>query len=111
MSVYLRVEMEDNKGKAYIKQQAAAKKVVAKEGPKGMGLAHPSSKRKPSKKTNRPPKNPKVVPESVIGLKAEPKKMATPLGQGRGKGLMTGHVPMTEKSPILLREKSWYVLE
>ena len=111
MSVHLRVEMEDSKGKAYIKQQAAAKKVVAKEGPKGMGLAHPSSKRKPSKKTNRPPKNPKVVPESVIGLKAEPKKMATPLGQGRGKRLMTGHVPITEKSPILLRENSWYALE
>ena len=103
--------MEDNKRKAYIKQQVVAKKAATKEGPKGMGLAHPLTKRKPSEKTGHPPKKPKVAPESVVGLKAEPKKMATLLGQGRGKRLMTGYVPITEKPPILLREDSRYTLE
>ena len=61
--------MEDNKRRAYIKQQAATK-----ERPKGTGLAHSSSKRKPLEKTDHPPKKPKVVLEPVVGLKAEPKK-------------------------------------
>ena len=46
-----------------------------------------------------------------MGLKAETEKMVTPLGQGRGKGLMTGPVPVIEKPPILLLEDSKYALE
>ena len=46
-----------------------------------------------------------------MGLKAETKKTVTPLGQGRGKGLMTGPVPVTEKPPVLLCEDSKYALE
>ena len=38
--------------------------------------------------------------------------MVTPLGLGRGKGLMTSSVPITEKPPVLLlHEDSKYVLE
>ena len=99
--------MEDNKRRAYIKQQAAKKK----QEPKGMGPANPASKRKPSEKTDCPPKIPKVTPDPVIGLKVEPKKTVTPLGQGRGKGLMTGPVPITKNPPVLLRKDSKYALE
>ena len=67
--------MEDNKRRAYIKQQA-----VVKEGPKGTGSANPSSKRKPSEKIDCLPKKPKVTPNSVVGLKAKPKKTVTLLG-------------------------------
>ena len=52
-----------------------------------------------------------MAPKSIVRLKAEPKKTATPLGQGRGKGLMMGHVPITEKLPDLLSEDSQYALE
>ena len=62
-------------------------------------------------KTDHPLKKPKVTPESAIGIKAETKKTATLLAQGRGKGLMTGHVPITEKPPVLLCEDSWYALK
>ena len=57
------------------------------------------------------PKKPKVTPESAIELKAETKKIATLLAQGRGKGLMMGHVPIIEKPPILFCEDSRYVFE
>ena len=67
--------MEDNKRRAYIKQQAAAK-----EGPNGTGSANPSSKRKTSEKTDRLSKKPKVTLNSVVGLKAKPKKTVTLLG-------------------------------
>ena len=76
-----------------------------------MGPAHPSSKRKPSEKIGHPPKKPKVAPESVVWLKAKPKKTTTLLGQGRGKRLMTGHVLVTKKPPVLLYEDSRYTLE
>ena len=74
-------------------------------------MANLSSKRKQIKKTDHLPKKPKTVPELVMGLKAETKKMVTPLGPGKGKGLMTSSVPITEKPPILLREDSKYALE
>jgi len=79
--------------------------------PKAGGQANPSMKRKPSVKTDRPPKKPKVTPELAVKLKAETKKTATPPAQGRGKGLMTSHVPITEKPPVLLHEDSRYALE
>ena len=74
-------------------------------------MANPSFKRKPSEKTDRLSKKPKVTPNSVVKLEAEPKKTATPLGQGRGKGLMTGQVPVIEKPPVFLLEDSRYALE
>lgn len=102
--------MEDNKRRAYIKQQAAKKK-EGSQLPKGTGPANSSTKRKPSEKADRPPKKPKVAPESIVGLKAETKKTATPLVQGRGKGLMTSLVSVTKKPLVLLREDSKYALE
>ena len=51
-----------------------------------------------------------MVPESVVGLKAEPKKMVTSIGPGKGKGLMTSPASI-EKPPVLLREDSKYALE
>ena len=57
------------------------------------------------------PKKPKTIPEPVVGLKAKTKKTVTPLGPGKGKGLMMSSVPVTEKPPILLREDSKYALE
>ena len=102
--------MEDSKRRAYIKQQAAKKKQEKGQLFKGTGPAILPPKRKPSKKTDHPPKKPKVMPDSIVGLKAEPKKMATPLSQGRGKGLTTGHVLVTKKQPLLLREDSQYAL-
>ena len=79
--------------------------------PKARGQANLSAKRKPLMKTNHPSKKPKVTPESAIRIKAETKKTATLPAQGRGKGLMTSHVPVIEKPPVLLREDSWYALK
>lgn len=77
----------------------------------GTGPANLSAKRKSSEKTDRLSKKPKVVPKSVVGLKVKTKKTVTSIGQRRGKGLMTGPVPVTEKPPILLHEDSKYALE
>ena len=76
-----------------------------------MGPANPLSKRKLSEKTERLSKKPKVMLDSVDKLKVEPKKMTTPLSQGRGKELMTSHVPVIEKPPVLFREDSRYAPE
>ena len=104
--------MEDSKRRAYIKQQVATKKNQQRsQPPKGTSPANLFTKRKPSEKTDRLPKKPKVVPKSVVGLKVKIKKTVTLVGQGRGKGLMTGPVPVTEKPLVLLREDSKYVLE
>ena len=46
-----------------------------------------------------------------MGLKVEAKKTVTPLAQGRGKGIMTGPVLVTEKPPVFLREDSKYTLK
>lgn len=67
--------------------------------PKVGGQANLSTKRKSSVKTDCPPKKPKVALESAVGLQAEAKKTATPPVQRKGKALMTGHVPVTEKPP------------
>ena len=77
----------------------------------GTGPANLSAKRKSSEKTDRLSKKPKVVPKSVVGFQVETKKTVTPIGQGRGKGFMTGPVPVTKKPPILLHEDSKYALE
>ena len=45
-----------------------------------------------------------------MGLKAETKKRVTPIGLGKGKGLITSLVS-TEKPPVLLRENSKYALK
>ena len=104
--------MEDSKRRAYIKQQAIAKKKQEKSQLlKGTGPANPSTKRKSSEKIDRLPKKPKVTPELFVELKAEPKKMTTPFSQGRGKGLMAGHFLVTEKPPILLCADTQHALE
>ena len=72
-----------------------------------MGSSNPSLKRKQPEKTNRLPKKPKTVPEPVMGLKAKTKKH----GPRKGKGHMTGSVPVTEKAPVLLHKDFKYVLE
>ena len=73
--------MDAAKRRAYIKQQATAKKnQQGSQPPKGTGEANSSAKRKLSKKTNHLPEKPKVVPESIVGLKAETKKTVTPIG-------------------------------
>ena len=53
--------------------------------PKGTAL---SIKRKPSTKSDRPHKQPKVSLEPVVGLMAEGVKTVTPTKHGAGKGLM-----------------------
>ena len=104
--------MEDSKRRAYIKQQVALKKKQERsQPPKGMSPANPSAKRKQQEKTDCLPKKPKNVPEHVVGLKVETKKMVTSLGPRKGKGLMTGPILVTKKPPDLLREDSKYVLE
>ena len=81
------------------------------EDAKRTGSANSSTKRKQSEKTVRLPIKAKTVLEFVVRLTVETKKMITPLGQGRGKGLMTGLTFITEKPPVLLREDSKYTLE
>ena len=46
-----------------------------------------------------------------MGLKADIKKTITPIGIGRGKGLMKGPDTVAKKPPVLLRENSKYALE
>ncbi|KAK9992974.1 hypothetical protein SO802_022677 [Lithocarpus litseifolius] len=78
---------------------------------KGTGLVKSSTKRKQPEKSDRLPKKPKIDPEPVMGLKAEAKKMVTPLDQGRGKGFIKDPAFVTENPPVLLREDSKYMLE
>ena len=44
-------------------------------------------------------------------LQAEAKKTVTQPGLGKGKGLMTGYVPIAEKPLVLLCEDSKYALK
>ena len=74
-------------------------------------MSDPSTKTKLPEKQDRLPKKPKITLEPVVGLKAEGKKMVTPVGQGRGKGLMKGPCIVPEKPPVLLCEDSKYALE
>ena len=54
---------------------------------------------------------PKTVPEPIVGLQAKAKKTVTLPSLGKGKGLITGSVPVAEKPPIVLREDCKYALE
>ena len=109
-SILYFAEMDAARRRAYIKQQATMKKQV--DGTfKGTGSSNPSTKRKPQEKTNHPQKKPKTAPETVVGLKAKTKKTVTPIGIGRGKGLMKGPDTVPKKPPVLLREDSKYALE
>ena len=89
--------MEDRRRRAYIKQQATARK---KEG---TGTSNSSTKRKPVDKTNHLPKKPKVMVGPVEVTRTET-KLPPLLVHGKGKGLMMGQVPVDEKRLILLRE-------
>ena len=71
----------------------------------------PSTKRKLLEKQDHLPKKPKITLKLVVGLKAGGKKTFTPIGQGRGKGLIKGPSTVPEKPSILLREDSKYALE
>ena len=98
--VLLCVEMDVAKRRAYIKQQAAMQKQQGRQTSKGLGSANLSSKRKqPEKPDRQPPKKPKVALELVLGLKAKGKKTVIKPAHGRGKRLMIGFVPSTEKHP------------
>ena len=79
--------------------------------PKGTGPVNPSTKRKLSDKVDRPPKKPVVVTGLVIGETFDTSKVPPKLGPRKGKGLMTGHVFVTEERPILLYKDSRYVLK
>ena len=78
--------MDDAKRRALIKSQAVKQKESGEMVvPKGMA---PSIKRKPSSKSDRPHKQPKVSLEPIIGLMVEGVKTVTPVKHGSGKGLM-----------------------
>ena len=102
--------MEDSKRRAFIKQQAAKKKLEGSLPPK-TGQANPSTKRKLSKKVDCPPKKPKVVTGSIVGKTPASSKLPPKPGLGKGKGLMKGLDPVTKKSLFLLREDLGYALK
>lgn len=89
--------MEEGKRRAFIKQQATARK---KEG---IGPSNSSIKRKPLDKIDRLPKKPKVIVGSSGVTLIEAKLPPSPI-HGKGKGLMTGQGPIVEKCLVLLRE-------
>ena len=103
--------MDDARRRAHIKQQTALKKQQEGQTPKGTSSTNLSTKRKQPEKTGRLPKKPKTIPKLVVGLQAKDKKTVNHLGHGKGKGLMTGSVPVTKKPPVLFHEDSKYVLE
>lgn len=103
--------MEDSKRKAYIKQQAAAKKKQERILPPKTGLAHPSTKWQPSKKLDRQAKKPKVVTGLAAEKTSGPFKLLTTLSPGKGKGLKVSPDPVKEKPLVLLCEDSQYALK
>ena len=48
---------------------------------------------------------------SIVGEIPDASKFPSKLGPGKGKGLITGQVPIAKKCPILLREDSQYALK
>ena len=100
--------MDDAKRRALIKSQAVKKKESDEVVPKGTA---PSSKRKPSTKSDRPLKQQKVSLEPVVGLMAEGAKTVTPAKHGTGKGLMKAPATNQEKPPPLLCDDSKFALE
>ena len=100
--------MDDAKRRALIKSQAVKKKESGEVVPKGTA---PLIKMKPSSKSDRPLKQPKVSLEPVVGLMAEGVKTVTPVKHGSGKGLMKALSTNQEKPPPLLRDNSKFALE
>ena len=100
--------MDDTKRRALIKSQAIKKKESGEVVPKGTA---PLIKRKPSSKSDRPHKQPKVSLEPVVGLMAEGVKTVTPIKHGSDKGLMKAPSTNQEKPPPLLRDDSKFALE
>ena len=86
--------MEESRRKAYMKAQATKKK---QKSSKAIAQAHPSSKRKPFEKVDRPPKKPKVVAEPTVGETAATGKL--PSKPGKGKGLMTWWGTCRQETP------------
>lgn len=93
-----------------IRANATKKKDSVKVDPMGTGSSLQQKKKVPSK-GDRPPKNPKVPLEPVLGLMAGGAKTVTPVKHGVGKGLMKGPSTQQEKAPVLLREDPKYALE
>ena len=106
--------MEDGKRRAYICQQAAVwEKKQKEEGvpPKGTGLVNPFTKRKSSDKIDRHPKKLKVVMGSTVEETPDSNKLPPLPRLGKGKGLMMGQGPVTEKHPVLFCEDSRYAIK
>ncbi|XP_050242543.1 uncharacterized protein LOC126691567 [Quercus robur] len=100
--------MEDAKRRALIKSQAVKKRESGEVVPR---VSASAPKRKPTSKSDRPFKQPKVSLEPVVGLMAEGNKTVTPAKQGTGKGFMTAPDGKQERPPSLLRDDSKYALE
>lgn len=96
--------MEDERRRAYIKQQVAVRKK------KGTSPSNPSIKRKPLDKTNRPPKKPKVM-LGFGGVTPTEAKLPPSLVHGKGKGFMKGQGPVDKKRLILFRKDPQYALK
>jgi len=60
---------------------------------------------------DHPPKKPKVVTGSTVGETPASSKLPPKPGRGKGKGLMKGANPITEKRLVLLREDSGYAFK
>ena len=113
LSVPFGVEMEDDKRRAYICQQAAMQaKKKQEEGvpPKGTGPLNSFIKRKTTDKVDRPTKKPKVVTGSTIRETPPTTKLPPPSCPEKGKGLITAKGPVSKKRPTLLCKDSWYAI-
>ncbi|XP_050242508.1 uncharacterized protein LOC126691520 [Quercus robur] len=100
--------MEDAKRRALIKTQAVKKRESGEVVPR---VSASAPKRKPTSKSDRPFKQPKVSLEPVVGLMAEGNKTVTPAKKGTGKGLMTAPEGKQERPHSLLHDDSKYALE
>ena len=60
---------------------------------------------------DHPPKKPKVVTGSIVGETLATSKLPLEPSPGKGKGMMKGPDPVTEKCPIVLCEDSGYALK
>ena len=113
LSVPFGVEMEDDKRRAYICQQAgmqAKKKQEEGVPPKGTGPLNLFIKRKTTDKVNRPTKKPKVVTGSTIGEMPPTTKLPPLSYPEKGKGLITAQGPVSKKRPTLLCKDSRYAI-
>ena len=113
LSVAFGVEMEDDKRRAYICQQAAMQaKKKQKEGvpPKGTAPLNSFIKRKTTDKIDCPTKKPKVVTGSTIGETPPTTKLPPPSYPEKGKGLITAQGPVSKKRPTLLCKDSRYAI-